>query len=65
MKIIKYGQLPSQRRYQIECSSCGTIFEFKAEEAAYHSDTRDGDYYSIYCPLCNYFHTTNTSNYIR
>lgn len=51
MKIIKEGRLPRAKVYRAECNNCGTIFEFKKEEAQYTSDQRDGDFLTIGCPL--------------
>lgn len=53
MRIIKAGQLPSEIVYDTKCRKCSTHFEFKAGEANYVSDQRDGDCLKVECPLCN------------
>lgn len=52
MKIIRAGKLPEQREYRTTCRKCQTFFSFLQGEAEYNSDQRDGDFYSISCPLC-------------
>jgi len=49
MKIIKEGTLPQNKTYQIECKSCGTIFEFQSFEAKTVSQSK---WLVIKCPLC-------------
>jgi len=53
MKIIKRGSDPRTEPIQATCRNCQTIFEFHLMEAKYSSDQRDGDFYSIACPVCN------------
>jgi hypothetical protein len=55
MKIIKPGKKPEDKDYSGECHNCGCEFEFKAKEAEYISDQRDGDIYRIQCPTCKQF----------
>lgn len=50
MKIIKEGNLPSERKFTATCSNCKCHFEFLAKEAEYRSDQRDGDFYEVKCP---------------
>jgi RNase P subunit RPR2 len=52
MKIIKKGKIPKDIPYNVSCDDCSTIFEFHAKEAKYTTDTRDGDYLTIKCPVC-------------
>jgi RNase P subunit RPR2 len=52
MRIIKEGKLPEEILKRLTCSHCHTEFEFAMKEAKYNSDQRDGDYYTIPCPLC-------------
>ena len=51
MKIIKRGKVPTVER-EITCSTCKTVFSFTPSEARYTSDFRDGDFYTINCPVC-------------
>jgi hypothetical protein len=53
MKIIKYGELPEEKKYQLTCFNCTTIFEFQAHEACWNEDQRDGAYLKIDCPFCH------------
>lgn len=53
MKIIKTGRIPEEIEYVKKCHNCGTEFSFKLREAKLDFDQRDGDYYSIECPLCS------------
>ena len=54
MEIISYGTLPSTL-HDATCSNCKTQFRFKESEAQMVSDPRDGNYWTIKCPLsgCN------------
>jgi len=51
MQIITLGKLPQDKRYRLTCSTCSTVFEFKLTEAQHTSDQREGDFYTISCPL--------------
>ena len=53
MRIIRTGQLPSEIVYNTTCRNCNTHFEFKASEAQFIGDQRDGDCLKVECPLCN------------
>ncbi len=57
MRIIKEGKLPGDRVGQVECPNCHTHFEFKASEAKFVSEQRDGDYYRITCPFVGCGHS--------
>lgn len=51
MQIIKAGKLPQEKKYRLTCSTCNTVFEFKLNEARHLCDQREGDFYTISCPL--------------
>lgn len=54
MEVIKYGQLPSEKRYIATCGNCGTKFSFKRGEAKCEgsTDPRDGTrVLTVHCPL--------------
>lgn len=53
--IITRGIAPRDIYMRSTCSRCGTVFEYQALDAKKVEDSRDGDYYSIKCPLdwCN------------
>ncbi|MGJ7500088.1 hypothetical protein ACSFBF_06985 [Variovorax sp. ZT5P49] len=53
MKIISRGKLPDLQPIQAECGYCHTVVEFTRQEARHVSDQRDGDYYSLACPVCS------------
>jgi len=53
MKIIRHGQKPEEKTYEVTCAHCRTVFEFTQGEAKYRSDQRDGDYLEIPCPVCS------------
>lgn len=50
MEIIKAGKLPGQRTYTTTCGNCGCRFKFKASEAKFESDQREGDALVVKCP---------------
>lgn len=52
MKIISRGEPPEIKPVRAECGHCHTVVEFLVVEARYVSDQRDGDYYSLKCPVC-------------
>ena len=62
MKIIKKGSLPEEKVKRITCRKCSTVFEFQLNEARYNIDQRDGDFYSIDCPLCKEYNTFAVNN---
>jgi RNase P subunit RPR2 len=51
MRIISKGQIPEERLVESICNKCKTVFEYALKEAKYTSD-RDGDFYTVACPLC-------------
>jgi hypothetical protein len=52
MKIINRGTPPETKPMRMECNHCKTVVELLPPEARYVSDQRDGDYYSLKCPVC-------------
>lgn len=50
MRIIKQGVAPSEREYQVTCSSCKTIFAFYMNSVKTRSDQREGTWYEVTCP---------------
>jgi len=50
VKIIKPGIPKREIERECTCTSCGCVFTFKAHEARYVSDFRDGDFLAIHCP---------------
>ena len=52
VNIIKRGTPPREKIYAITCYKCKSEFTFQSDDATYNSDQRDGDYFSIYCPVC-------------
>jgi len=61
VKILKEGILPGDKVYKSTCRHCDTVFEFQAKEANLVGDQRDGNYYSINCPLCENICTVSQS----
>ena len=61
MKIIERGTDPKTVPIRATCNHCRTVFEFHPIEAKYNSDQRDGDFYSIDCPVCKRTVTKNAS----
>lgn len=53
IKIIHRGVKPDELPIQVSCRSCSTLFEFHQTDARVVFDQRDGDYYSIACPVCS------------
>lgn len=53
MKIIQRGTDPKSTPIRATCNNCQTVFEFHPIEAKYSYDQREGDFYSIDCPVCN------------
>lgn len=52
MKIISKGTDPATVPLYATCNKCKTQIEFLPHEAKFRSDQRDGDYYTITCPVC-------------
>ena len=53
IQIIQRGVLPAAVRYKTECRHCNTIFSFLKSDARLTDDQRDGDFYTIKCPVCS------------
>jgi ribosomal protein S27E len=53
VRILKQGMPPGERKFQVTCKSCRSELEFKASEAAYTNDQRDGEFWQIQCPVCS------------
>ena len=56
IQIIQRGVLPAAVRYKTECRHCNTIFSFLKSDARLTGDQRDGDFYTIKCPVCSKDH---------
>ena len=52
VKIIKKGKLTEDKLKKMKCGECKTVFQFRISEAERVMDGRDGDYYTINCPVC-------------
>lgn len=54
MKIIRKGTPPTDRYYQGTCHTCMSVVEFQEKEECVTrvKDARDGDYFSVECPVC-------------
>ena len=53
IQIIQRGVLPEAIRYKTKCRHCNTIFSFLKSDARLTDDQRDGDFYTIKCPVCS------------
>ena len=53
IQIIQRGVLPEAIRYKKKCRHCNTIFSFLKSDAHLTEDQRDGDFYTIKCPVCS------------
>ena len=56
IQIIQRGVLPEAIRYKTKCRHCNTIFSFLKSDARLTGDQRDGDFYTIKCPVCSKDH---------
>lgn len=52
MEIVRQGADPVKQHIEGECTRCRTVIKFLPVEARYVPDQRDGDFYSIQCPVC-------------
>lgn len=52
MRIIKQGVPPETKEIEATCRNCDTVFAFLQIEAKRVNDQRDGDFWSIACPVC-------------
>lgn len=62
MRILKQGVNPDDIVQQGTCYRCRTEVEFTRKEAKFHCDQRDGDSYSVPCPVCNSRIYSNVGN---
>ena len=53
IQIIQRGVLPEAIRYKTKCRHCNTIFSFLKSDACLTADQRDGDFYTLKCPVCS------------
>ena len=56
IQIIQRGVLPAAIRHKTKCRHCNTIFSFLKSDARLTDDQRDGDFYTIKCPVCSKDH---------
>ena len=56
IQIIQRGVLPAAILYKTKCRHCNTIFSFLKSDAHLTGDQRDGDFYTIKCPVCSKDH---------
>lgn len=52
VEVIERGQPTWNRRHRVKCLGCQSILEFAELEAKRTSDQRDGDFFTIECPVC-------------
>jgi len=52
MEILHRGTPPGERLCQGTCAYCGTIVRFVANEGVPYSDQREGDWWTVKCPVC-------------
>ncbi len=65
MKIISKGVDPATVPIMASCNKCKTTVEFMPAEAQYTSDQRDGDFYTVDCPVCKSKITANVHGLAR
>ncbi len=53
MEILRRGKPKAEDTFTAECVQCGTQVRFKRSEATFVPDQRDGDYYTVKCPVCS------------
>lgn len=53
MRIINKGVDPKTKPIMASCNRCKTVVEFMPNEAQYHSDPREDDFYTVVCPVCD------------
>ena len=53
IQIIQRGVLPAAIRYKTKCRHCNTIFSFLKSDARLIDDQRDGNFYTLECPVCS------------
>ena len=52
MRIIERGVPPETKEIEVTCRNCKTVFAFLPIEARRVNDQRDGDFWSLPCPIC-------------
>jgi phage FluMu protein Com len=53
MKIIKDSRkVACEFTKRITCHACNSIYEIDADDISCLTDFRDGDYFSVICPVC-------------
>jgi hypothetical protein len=52
MRVIKPGKRPEDEEIELTCGHCGAVIAVVISEMECVPDQRDGDYYSIRCPMC-------------
>jgi hypothetical protein len=62
MKVIHQGNNPATVPLQCTCGQCRSVIEFLPFEAKRTFDQREGDFYSITCPVCQFTITTDVRN---
>jgi hypothetical protein len=50
VEVLKEGKLPEEDTFEGTCSHCKCRVRCRRFEAEWHSDFRDGDYYTVKCP---------------
>lgn len=53
IEILTKGTPPSEKKYEVRCEDCGTVFTCQLPDTIYHPDQRDGDYRTVDCPICS------------
>jgi RNase P subunit RPR2 len=64
MRIIRRGVLPEEKIYRASCNHCKTEVEFTGAEGRLKYDQRDGNFYTVTCPVCNNLITKDAQYYI-
>lgn len=62
MKIISRGVIPSEYVYNFACQLCKSILQCEQGEMEHHSDQREGEWWTVDCPVCHdlcYVHSHN------
>lgn len=52
MRIVKHGKPYGDQKHKLKCPGCGTVIETLTSELKRVTDQRDGDYWTIPCPVC-------------
>ena len=54
VKVISKGIPPEEKPIRLICDHCKSELEFLMKEAKIHYDQRDGNFFSIECPVCGF-----------